>query len=161
MKAFIVDGSKRSFADVILENKTTGKTCSVASWGFGAAQVRRLIREFQRVLLVADASHSQLNASAYAAVLRMQKTYAHFTFRPCKTHVKLALIDDEIIIFTSANLSANKRAESYIVGELSEIDGIDQIKEFIGEPEKIFRVDDGFFDLGKELQFNILTFGDA
>lgn len=139
MNVFLVDGSQRHFADIILENLVTGRTCSVASYGFGVKQITRLIEAFDQVLLVADTSHSQLNTKAYNRVVRMSNELEHFTFRPVKTHAKLALIDDEIIIFTSANLSANRRMESYMIGTFSEVGGIGELKKIMGSPGDVFK----------------------
>lgn len=139
MDVFFVDGSEQCLADIILKNIVSGKTCSVASYGFGVKQVRRLIDAFDQVLLVADISHSQLNAKAYDAVVEMSDKLPHFIFRPIKTHAKLALIDDEIVIFTSANLSANRRIESYMIGRFEEVTGIDEIKKTLGDPGSIFK----------------------
>jgi len=139
MDAFIVDGAKQTLADIIISKKVSGKTCSVASWGFGVRHVERLINAFDQLLLVADASHSQLNKTAYRSVVKMSEKLDYFTFRPARTHVKLALIDDEIIIFTSANLSANRRLESYIIGHFCEINGIDEIKRMFDNPGAAYR----------------------
>lgn len=139
MDVFFVDGSQKCFADIILENMTTGKTCSVASYGFGVKQVKRLIHSFEQVLLVADTSHSQLNAEAYNTVVEMSNDIPQFTFKPIKTHAKLALIDNEKIIFTSANLSANQRMESYMVGFFNEVSGIEKLKQTMGDPGGIFK----------------------
>lgn len=46
MEIFIVDGSEKNFADVIIENKKDGKICMVASYGFGVNQVNRIISAF-------------------------------------------------------------------------------------------------------------------
>jgi len=156
MEVFIVDGAKQNLADIIISNKISGKTCTVASWGFGVRQVERLIDAFDQLLLVADASHSQLNTKAYGTVVEMSENLEYFTFRPTRTHMKLALVDDELIIFTSANLSANRRLESYMIGNFGEVNGIENIKEILGDPGMIFRekqhtelMDMKFMDIGE------------
>ena len=142
MEIYLVNGADTNFADVILKNKLYGKTCSVASYGFGVIQVKRLISSFDQVLLVADESHSQLNTSAYNAVVEMDKNINHFKFRPTKIHAKFALVDNEIFIFTSANLSANRRIESYMIGSFNEVVGLDKIKKLMGNPCDFFKKND-------------------
>ena len=129
MDCFFVDGASKSFADVILQQRVSGKTCLVASYGFGVLQVRKVLNAFDFVLLVADISHAQLNAEAYNMVVEMSAILPNFSFVATKTHAKLAIIDDEIIIFTSANLSANRRMESYMIGSLGEVNGSEKLKE--------------------------------
>ena len=157
-EAFLVDGSQRNFADVIISRRVTGKTCAVASYGFGVVQVNRLVSAFRQVLLVADESHSQLNTKAYDTVVRMDRKLKYFTFRPTKIHAKLALIDDEVIIFTSANLSANRRVESYLVGQASEVAGIEAIKNLLSNPDEVFvsRVDEDLLCLDLDLDIDAL-----
>lgn len=167
MRVFFVDGSQRHFADIILENLVTGRTCSVASYGFGVKQVDRLIGAFDQFLLVADTSHAQLNTKAYNNVVKKSDTLDHFTFNPINTHAKLALIDDEVIIFTSANLSANRRMESYMVGTFDEVEGIEQLQATMGSPGDIFKkpFDPGDIDLGElstpDIDLDDLTIGDS
>jgi hypothetical protein len=147
MNIFMVDGSKRRLSDIIIENKVTGESCLVASYGLGVRQVRILIDEFQQVTLVADESHSRLNPNAYAAVIDLNESVPHFTFKVIKTHAKFALIDDEIIVFTSANLSANRRMESYMVGRIDEVNGIESVKKIMHNPKMIFKKQMNEFDL--------------
>jgi len=139
MNCFFVDGSQTNLADVILDNTVAGETCAVLSYGFGVMQVKRLMSAFDQVLLLADSSHSKLNKKAYDEVVRLSSMDNGFTFRPVRTHAKLVIIDSEIVIFTSANLSANKRIESYLIGKVSEISGIDKMLEFFGNPDEIFK----------------------
>ena len=129
MDCFFVDGASKSFADIILQQRIDGKKCQVASYGFGVLQIRKIINAFDSVSLVADISHAQLNAEVYDIVVDMSRVLPNFSFVATKTHAKLALIDDKTIIFTSANLSANRRMESYLIGSFDEISGVENIKE--------------------------------
>ena len=129
MDCFFVDGNSKSFADIILQHRVDGKKCLVASYGFGVLQIRKIINAFDFVSLVADISHSKLNEKAYCTVVEMATVLPNFSFITTKTHAKLALIDDEIIIFTSANLSANRRIESYVIGSMQEFPGIEKFKK--------------------------------
>jgi len=99
-----------------------------------------LIRAFEHVLLVADTSHSQLNSDAYKAIVGRSRNLSGFTFKQIKNHSKLALIDDEIIIFTSANLSANRRVESYLIGSFGEVGGIEELKKMFLAPGDSFNI---------------------
>lgn len=153
MKAFLVNGKQKNFADVIIENSITGNVCLVASYGFGIAQINRLISAFDKVLLIADTSHSRLSKNVYNEVVRMSDDFSYFTFKPINTHAKFALIDDEIIIFTSANLSVNRCMESYLIGKFSEIDDIEKFKEIVGDPDSLFKNDN------KEFDFPDINFG--
>lgn len=129
MNCFFVDGSSKSFADIILQYRVDGKKCLVASYGFGVLQVRKIISAFDAVVLVADISHATLNATAYDTVVEMSAVLPSFSFIATRTHAKLALIDDEIVVFTSANLSANRRVESYMIGEFREFTGIENLEK--------------------------------
>ena len=109
MKVFFVDGSARCFADIIIENKITGKTCSVASYGFGVKQVSRIIAEFDQVLLIADTSHSRINKNSYASVMQMDKTLPFFNLTIgycaplaiCKYRIKNTRMLNWVITFGS------------------------------------------------------------
>ncbi|MFA7173794.1 MAG: hypothetical protein WC340_10335 [Kiritimatiellia bacterium] len=137
MECFFVDGSARSFADIILQQKTPRKKCLVASYGFGVEQVRKVLSAFDFMMLVADVSHAQLNPKAYQIVVDMSDTLPNFYFVATKTHAKFALVDDEIIIFTSANLSANRRIESYLVGNMAEASGVDALKKIFSSAHSV------------------------
>lgn len=132
MKAYIVDGSKQNFADTIISLSSSGRSCVVSSFGFGVRQVRRLLEHFDSVNLVADGTHSQLNSKAYKEVVRLSNSVSGFSFTPKKIHAKLAVIDSEVVVFTSANLSANRRIEVYVVGSLDEIQGVGDIVDNLG-----------------------------
>ena len=155
MNCFFVDGSSKSFADIILQQRVDGKKCLVASYGFGVMQVRKILNAFDFVLLVADISHAQLNAVAYDTVVEMSKVLPNFSFVATKTHAKLAVIDDEKIIFTSANLSANRRIESYVIGSLSEIVGIDKLKAIFDNQSSVIENID-VNDIGSSSEFKIV-----
>lgn len=137
MDVFFVDGAVRSFADIILQQRIDGKKCLVASYGFGVAQVKKILNAFDFVLLIADVSHAQLNTDAYNTVVEMSAVLPNFSFIATKTHAKFALIDDETIIFTSANLSANRRMESYMIGSIREVSGVQKINEIFSENDGV------------------------
>ena len=143
-----MDGSSTSFADVILQKRVCGRRCLIASYGFGVVQIRKVLSAFDNVCLVADISHAQLNPVAYNMVVEMSTVLPGFSFFAIKTHVKMALIDDEVFIFTSANLSANRRIESYVVGSFDEVEGIEKFEKMfngkikVGEKYKIDAADD-------------------
>jgi len=147
---FFVDGADKTFADIILENRVNGETCAVASYGFGVKQINRLLDGFDNLLLLADESHAQLNKKAWDTVIEMDANLDHFTFKSEKTHAKLAIIDKKVIIFTSANLSANRRMESYMIAKVADVDGVDDVRAIIGNPSECSkkRDDDWFPDLG-------------
>lgn len=140
VKAFVVNGANRNFADVILEYATRGDSCIVASYGFGTEQVDRLVFFFKSLVLVADESHSKLNSKAFDYVMGLSGKNG-FAFIPTKTHAKMAIINNETVIFTSANLSANKRLEMYVVAPLSAITGMDAILEVFKNPQKLIDED--------------------
>ncbi len=150
MDAFFVNGKDSSLADIILKNTTKYHTCYVASFGFGIKQINLLIDRFENVLLVADNSHAKLNKTAYDKVIEMNNEIPNFVFKETKTHAKLAIIDDDTIIFTSANLSKNHRMESYLIGKITEINGIEHIKEIFGNPSSIFEVKESNNDIDNE-----------
>ena len=93
-----------------------------ATSGFGTKQVEKIIQNFDTVPLVADSSHSQLNPRAYSRVVELSEILDNFRFAPTKIHAKFAVINGEIVIFTSANLSANRRLEVYLVGQKDDVD---------------------------------------
>ena len=134
MRAFLVNGAERSLADVIVEHKGQGRTCLVASYRFGVKQVERIISNFSTVTLIADSSHAQLNPRAYERVIELDETLDTFSFVPTKIHAKFAIINGETVIFTSANLSANRRVEVYIIGCKGEVDGVDDVVSVLGDP---------------------------
>ena len=138
MKAFVVDGSQRHFAEVIIDYRVSGREVMVASYGFGVKQVQLLLGAFRRVLLVADNSHSQLNPNAWKTIVAMAREMPRFVFNPIPIHAKLALIDNEMLIFTSANLSANRRLESYLAARMDEVDGVEELKKIMGNPGMVF-----------------------
>lgn len=137
MRAFIINGATKNFADVII-GESTGGNCLVASFGFGVKQIERLISHFSEVVLIADASHSQLNSKVYEKAVSLSMCTDGFTFIPSKIHAKLAIINNDKLIFTSANLSANRRIESYLIGKVSEIEGVKQLKQSLGNPDLFF-----------------------
>jgi hypothetical protein len=141
IKAFAVDGSNRCFADVIIENSSSGNTCVVASYGFGIKQVDRLVSFFSELVLIADESHSKLDPKAYKHVTGLSGKNG-FTFIPANTHAKIAIINREKVIFTSANLSANRRIEIYFVAPVKHIDGISDILRILGDPQNFLSGDD-------------------
>ncbi len=47
-------------------------------------------------------------------------------------------VTNDVIIFTSANLSANRRIESYMIGKVSEVDDIEKVEKLLGCPGDIF-----------------------
>lgn len=155
MECFFLDGSSKSFADVILDNLVCGGECLVASYGFGVLQVRKLVNSFDSVVLVADISHAKLNAEAYDMVVDMSSILPNFSFIATKTHAKLALIDDEIIIFTSANLSANRRFESYMIGKFKEFNGIEKLKEIFKKEPILTKKEEVKFNIIKTKYFNL------
>ena len=132
--AFLVNGAEKSFADVIIEHKGAGGSCMVASYGFGVKQVEKIIQNFDTVTLVADSSHSQLNPRAYSRVVELSEILDNFRFAPTKIHAKFAVINGEIVIFTSANLSANRRLEVYLVGQKDDVDGVGEVIAGLGDP---------------------------
>jgi hypothetical protein len=67
----------------------------------------------------------------------MARRMSRFVFNPIPIHAKLAFIDDEILIVTSANLSANRRIESYLVARMDEVDGVDELKKVMGNPGRV------------------------
>ena len=138
MRAFLVNGSERSFADVITEQRGLGLSCMVASYGFGVKQVERIISNFNRVTLIADSSHAQLNPRAYERVVALDETLDTFNFIPTKIHAKFAIINGDTVIFTSANLSANRRVEVYLIGCKGEVDGVNEVISGLGSPGGIF-----------------------
>lgn len=142
MECFLVDGATRSFADVILQQRGCGKKCLVASYGFGVLQVRKVLSAFDFLLLVADISHATLNAEAYSVVVEMSEKLENFSFVATKTHAKFALVDDETLIFTSANLSANRRIESYMIGSVEEVAGVEAL-------QRVFSLASGVVDYKK------------
>jgi len=152
MRIFIVDGKERTFADVICENSAKFDSLLVASYGFGVRQVEKLLSVFREVVLVADESHSVLNRKAFESVLSKSEHNEKFSFLPSRTHAKLALIDNETIIVTSANLSSNRKIELYLIGSAKEVDGIDELKKFFGDPDEVFgkTVGDGLDDIDWE-----------
>ena len=131
IEVFVIDGSERNLADIIIANKISGDSLCVASYGFGVKQVRRLMNAFKKMVLVADTSHSQLNNAAWKSITKMSNENPRFLFIPTAIHAKLAIIDEAIVVFTSANLSANQRIESYIIGNKNEMNGIDDIANFL------------------------------
>ena len=71
------------------------------------------------------------------------ETYEKFSFLPSRIHAKLALIDGETIIVTSANLSSNRKIELYLIGNINEVDGIDEVKKFFGDPDEVLKKSGG------------------
>ena len=138
MKTFLVDGANKSLADIIIEHTEEGGECLVTSFGFGVRQVRKIIDHFDSFTLIADASHSTLNSRAYQSVVELDSDIDGFTFKPTeKIHAKFVVIDKKTVIFTSANLSANKRIEAYVIGSASEMIGVDKVVEQLGFPSGI------------------------
>ncbi len=129
---FFVDGKATSFADVILRYKKNGQSLFVATYGFGVKQVWRLMSNFDSVILVADESHSVLNSKAFKSAEAMSRNSNGFEFRPMRNHAKLAIIDDAVIIFTSANLSQNRKRELYFVYS-ADVEIAESIKAEYGE----------------------------
>jgi len=148
VKVFAVNGANKNFADIILENSSIGGTCVVASYGFGVKQVERLVSYFKEVTLIADESHSQLNPNAYEHIVKLSDNGGNgFTFKPTKTHAKMAIINNETLIFTSANLSSNRMVEIYLITSVSSVDGVDGILRVFGDPDGML---DGEFDLDEK-----------
>lgn len=143
MNAFVVDGSEKNFADVIIENAGKRKSCIVASYGFGVKQVERIVEHFGSVVLVADESHSQLNPRAFNRIVEMSETIESFSFIPTKIHAKIAIINGDTVIFTSANLSANRRVEVYLIGKTKSISGMSGVLEGLKSPDELLNENKG------------------
>jgi hypothetical protein len=150
MECFFVDGKKQSFADIILKYKKSGDTCLVGSFGFGTKQVKKLLANFKKTVLLADSSHSQLNSNAYFQVCRLAESSDNFVFKQTKTHAKFAIVDDEVFIMTSANLSQNQRLEIYVIEDVAKVNGLDEIKKVVGMPTLVM-----CGDKNKESEFDI------
>lgn len=127
METFIVDGSHTNFADIIINNSVNNESCLVATYGYGFLQVALVAANFENVVLVADIGHQKLNKKARMIVKTMERDNPNFKFIEKKTHIKLAIIDNKRVIFTSANLANNRKNEIYLVGDFEEFEKIENI----------------------------------
>lgn len=156
MEIFTVNGKDTNFADVIIKHRINGEKCVVASYWFGVRMVERIIQNFKSVMLVSDSSHSTLNPKAYKKVVALDRRLDDFEFVTIKTHAKFAIIDNKTLIFTSANLSANQRMESYLIADVAEVVGCESIvnkllgREF--EREAVQQLDDDDLLLLKSIE---------
>jgi len=127
----LVDGSKCSLAEMIVKNKVTGESVLVATFGIGIKQIKMLLWEFDKVTIVIDSSHSSWQKKLWDRILYMNDTNEKLTIKVAQIHAKLAIIDGEVAVITSANLSQNQFIESYVIGNVSEIKGSKKVIDFL------------------------------
>lgn len=102
----LINGKKYSFADVILHKQKKEKSIIVSTFGFSVLQIKKLLFNFDNIIVIIDESHLKLNNSMYLRACELNRLYKNFTLKVTSIHAKLAIFGDQCII-TSANLSNN------------------------------------------------------
>lgn len=129
---YVVSGT--SFADEIIKRKISGSTLIVSTFGVSKKQIDKLCREFDDILINVDASQSHLNQSEYGKLIKLNKSDG-IKIVASYNHAKLAVIDGQELIVTSANLTSNKKEECYIIVE--DIKRVSGLQEYIDRLKKI------------------------
>jgi len=126
----LINGSESSLADMITKNKVSGKTVIVATFGIGVKQIKKLLWEFEEVTIIIDSTHSHWQKKLWKRVLKLNSMHDNLIIKMAAIHSKVAIIDNKIVIVTSANLSQNQFIESYVIGDMLEFSGIKEIINF-------------------------------
>lgn len=164
----LINGKKYSFADVILSKRKNEQSIIVSTFGISAAQIQKLLFTFNKVQVVIDESHSNLNEDMFNRICNLNNIEKRFILKVTSIHAKIAIFGNQCIV-TSANLTSNQKIESYLFSTIKEITGVKKIIDFFNTiPEDSFlkdrafhknirdTIDDGIddFNFNLDLDFN-------
>jgi hypothetical protein len=129
----LIDGGSKSFADVICDNKFAGDTVLVTTFGVSLKQIEKLLFSFEDVTIIIDESQSKLNPNMIERIIAKQKAVEKLHIKMASIHAKLAIIDNNFLIVSSANLTSNYKIESYLFIPTECVGGITDIVEFLNK----------------------------
>lgn len=114
-----------TFADIIKKHSGSGESLFVATYNVSDKQLSALMPEFKGIFMVVDAGQLSMNAGMIDRVIALSESVeSNLTVRFTSNHAKVAVINNETAIFSSANLSKSNKNEIYVVAPLSIADGL-------------------------------------
>lgn len=113
----------KTLADIILDNRITGKSLTVFSFGLAKKEIAKLITRFEKIILIIDTNAvKRTQKKSIVWVLALEKMTKKIKLMTCgRAHVKIAIVDEEVLIITSANLQKNRSEEFYSVERFDKI----------------------------------------
>lgn len=137
MKTFFVDGKKSPFAKVLCD--IGGGELVVSTFGVNKQEVFKLFQCFKKITVIVDSSVTQRNDNKSIKILSMfAKTSNKLTLKTLgRSHHKMAIIDKKWFIITSANLQKNRSSEFYMISDYQNIDGADDIFNYLKSAEDL------------------------
>jgi len=127
-----INGKETNFADIICEyKKNQDRNVIVTTFGISIKQIEKLLYNFKTVEVIVDESQSKLNKNMFDRIVILNKQNDNFILKCASIHSKLAIVDNEKLIITSANLTNNQKIESYFFIDTKNIIGMNKILSFI------------------------------
>lgn len=139
----LINGKETSLSDFIVARKGAGISVDVCTFGINAKDVEALLWHFKKVTLFLSDGQSTLNPKMIQRISMIQQMNSNLIVKKGKIHSKLVLINKELLIVTSANLTKNYKTESYLTCSVDSIDGaiesfesLQSLPDFFGDEEK-------------------------